>query len=99
MKNKKFRAILLSVFFAVCLRTHFGADGEITPYNLGETLTYEAKFSKSIIKGIAVADLKFSVGSAPNGISDYLIKSEAKSKGTLAKLFRFSFLQEMESTD
>jgi len=96
MKNKNFRAFLLSAFFAIFLTGASAQTDNIKPYNLGETLTYEAKFSK-IIKGVAVADLNFTVGSAANG-KDYLIKSQAKSKGTLAKLFRFSFLQEMEST-
>ena len=41
--------------------------------------------------------MKFSVENAPNG-RDYLIKSEARSKGTLIKLLRFSFLQQAEST-
>jgi hypothetical protein len=95
MKNKNFRIFLLFTFFTVGL-LKISAQTEIKPYNLGENLTYEAKFSK-IIKGIAVADLNFTVGSAANG-KDYLIKSEAKSKGTLAKLFRFSFLQQMDST-
>lgn len=96
MKNKNFRAFLLLAFFAVCFG-RVSAQAEIKPYNLGETLTYEAKFSKSIIRGIAVADLKISVENAPDNLN-YLIKSEAKSKGTLAKIFQFSFLQQMEST-
>lgn len=96
MKNKNFRAFLLSAFFTICLTGVSAQTENIKPYNLGEVLTYEAKFSK-IIKGIAVADLNFTVGSAANG-KDYLIKSSAQSKGTLAKLFRFSFLEEMDST-
>lgn len=66
------------------------------PFAVGETLTYEGKFSK-IIRGIAVADMTFKVMNAPNN-QDYLIKAEAKSKGTLLKLFRFSFLQQIDST-
>lgn len=96
MKNKHFRAFLLLAFFAVCLGKA-SAQAEIKAYNLGEVLTYEGKFSKSIIRGIAVADLSFSVENAPDS-DNYLIKSEAKSKGTLAKIFQFSFLQQMEST-
>ena len=65
------------------------------PFDEGETLTYEGKVSK-IIQGIAVADLTFTVDRAEG--SDFLIKAEAKSKGTLLKLFRFSFLQRFEST-
>lgn len=65
------------------------------PFAVGETLAYEGKVSK-IIQGITVADLTFTVDRAEG--SDYLIKAEAKSKGTLLKLFRFSFLQRVEST-
>jgi hypothetical protein len=66
------------------------------PFSVGETLTYEGKVSK-IIKGIAVADLTFTVVNAPQN-GDLLVKAEARSKGTLLKLFRFSFLQKLEST-
>jgi hypothetical protein len=65
------------------------------PFAEGETLTYEGKVSK-IIQGIAVADLTFTVDRADS--EDFLIKAEARSKGTLLKLFRFSFLQRFEST-
>ncbi len=66
------------------------------PFIDGENLTYEGKISK-IIRGIAVADLSFTLRRAPNG-EDFVVKAEAKSKGTLLKLFRFSFLQEMQSS-
>ena len=69
---------------------------QMKPFTVGEGLTYEGKLSK-IIQGIAVADLSFSLENAPNG-SDYLIKTEAKSKGSLLKLFRYSFLQDYQST-
>lgn len=67
-----------------------------TPFISGETLTYEGKVSK-IIKGIAVADLTFTLERSPAS-SDYLVKAEARSKGTLLKLFRYSFLQKLSST-
>jgi hypothetical protein len=66
------------------------------PFVDGETLTYEGKISK-IIQGIAVADLTLTLAKAPGG-EDYLVKAEAKSKGSLLKLFRFSFQQEMQSS-
>lgn len=65
------------------------------PFDAGETLTYEGKVSR-IIQGITVADLTFTVDRIEG--DDYLIKAEARSKGTLLKLFRFSFLQRFEST-
>ena len=67
-----------------------------TPFVDGETLTYEGKISK-VIRGIAIADLTLTLAKAPDG-EDFLVKAEAKSKGTLLKLFRFSFLQEIKSS-
>jgi hypothetical protein len=67
-----------------------------TPFVDGETLTYEGKLSK-IIQGIAVADLTLTLSKTPDG-EDFLVKAEARSKGTLLKLFRFSFLQELHSS-
>lgn len=65
------------------------------PFKSGETLTYVGKLSK-IIQGIEVADLSFTFTNAPDS-DDYVVKSNARSKGTLTKLFRYSFYQEYES--
>jgi hypothetical protein len=68
-----------------------------TPLTIGESLTYEGKFSKSLLRGIGVADLTFIVSDmTKNG--DYLVKAEARSKGTLLKIFNFKFYQRIEST-
>jgi hypothetical protein len=66
------------------------------PFAVGESLTYEGKLSK-IIQGISVAELTFTVNEAPDS-DHFLIKAEARSKGTLLKLFRYSFLQQIDST-
>jgi hypothetical protein len=66
------------------------------PFASGETLKYEGKFSK-IIRGIAVADMTFTVGRDPE-TGNLLLNAEAQSKGTLLKLLRFSFLQTVDST-
>lgn len=84
---------LLSLMLAFAAAAQPPAD---RPFLNGETLTYEAKISK-IIKGLAVADLSFTL-SQPTGTGDFMITSEARSKGTLTKLFRFSFLQQFQST-
>lgn len=81
---------------AVLAQTKGSAAKKTTPFIDGETLTYEGKISK-IIQGIAVADLVLTLAKAPNG-DDYLVKAEARSKGTLLKLFRFSFVQEMQTS-
>ncbi len=94
MTAKLFQSILfLTLLFAV---NSVAQTAKNKPFAAGETLTYEGKFSK-IIRGIAVADLTFTVGNAAEK-NDLLIKSEAKSKGSLLKLFRFSFFQQIDST-
>jgi hypothetical protein len=93
MKHKIF-ASLMFLILAAGISLHTPAQTK--PFAVGEVLTYEGKVSK-VIQGIAVADLTFTLTNAPNG-SDYLIKTEAKSKGSLLRFFRYSFLQEYEST-
>lgn len=96
MKTKKFTFLFLLIFQIFCVSMFAQTKQKIEPYNAGETLIYEAKFSK-IIKGLAVADLNFSVESAENN-KDFLIKSEAETKGTILKLFTKKFVQNYEST-
>lgn len=88
--------ILILLFSANAFAQTNGKADKKLPFAVGETLTYEGKFSK-IFPGIAVADMTFKVLNAPNN-EDYLVKAEAKSKGTLLKIFRFSFLQQIDST-
>ena len=88
--------VLFLVFLSVSSSYSFAQTVKNKPFTVGETLTYEGKFSK-IIKGISVADLTFSVVAADNK-NNYLINAEAKSKGSLLKLFRYSFLQRVNTT-
>lgn len=96
MNGKLHKSFLL--FFLLFVSASFVAaqTSKTKPFDVGETLTYEGKFSK-IIKGIGVADLSLKVERADDG-KNYLIKSEARSKGSLLKLFRFSFFQQFNST-
>jgi hypothetical protein len=66
------------------------------PFAAGETLVYEGKLNK-ILRGMAVADLTFAVseGEQPG---DLLIRADAKSKGTLLALARYSFLYQFSSS-
>jgi hypothetical protein len=92
---KRFFTIFLALMVSLLLTQLAVAQPSPPPFEDGETLTYEGKVSK-IIQGIAVADLTFTVDRVEG--KDFLIKAEAKSKGTLLRLFRFSFLQRFEST-
>jgi hypothetical protein len=91
----KHKTIVL-LMFLILLAGISLVSAQTKPFTVGEVLTYEGKISK-IIQGIAVADLSFTLTNAPNS-EDYLIKTEAKSKGSLLKLFRYSFSQEYQST-
>ena len=91
----KFLSHSLAVFLAGFILIGTLQAQPSPPFEEGETITYEGKVSK-IIPGIAVADLTFVIDRIEG--EDYLIRAEAKSKGTLLKLFRFSFLQKFEST-
>jgi len=60
---------------------------------IGESLKYEGKLDKLI--DVTIAELTFDATAPADG--EIVIKSKAVSKGTLLKLFRFSFLQDYES--
>jgi hypothetical protein len=66
------------------------------PYVPGETFTYEVKYNKAIFRGLAVADIVFTIERAADG-ENFLVKADAKTKGSLAKLFRQNYQQEIES--
>lgn len=99
MKSLSFRLlafVVLAFVWGTFGQTRVNLSAETPPFEIGETLVYEGKISR-IIRGIAVADLTFTFTDAP-GSRNYLVKAEAKSKGTLLRLFRYSFLQQLEST-
>ena len=92
---------LFSLFLMILLANIFVAaqtsQKPVSPYKIGESLTYEVKYSKSILRGIDVADLSFTVAQEPK-TNHILIKSEAKTKGTLVKLANYKIYQRIEST-
>lgn len=96
MKIKTPRLFLFIILFAISTAN---AQSNITlsPYTNGETLTYDGKVSKAILRGISVASVSFSVAQAPNG-KDHVVTAEAVSKGSLLSLFRFKFLEKIAST-
>jgi hypothetical protein len=98
MTRKIIHALLFKLTILACCGLSFAqSGGKNEVFTVGESLSYEGKMSKAIFRGISVADINFTVARASNG-QDYLIKTEARSKGSLTKLFRFSFLQSFEST-
>ena len=87
-------ALFIAAFSAVF------AQGAVTPPSArmfdGETLKYEGKGSKLKLS-IAIADLTFAAAMSPHS-TDLMIKADAVSKGSLLRFFRYSFLQQYEST-
>lgn len=79
------------------------------PFEKAEELVYEGEFSKALLRGINVAELRFTATRAPAaaasaGAQDkqaapaFRFTMEAISKGIVTKLFRLSFRQRVEST-
>ncbi len=91
-------SFLLLVVFAAGVFAQPGPEKapEKLPYAVGEKLVFEAKFSKIINIG-GVADLTFEVAKDDKS-SNFLFKANGVSKGSLLKLFRFSFTQDYETT-
>jgi hypothetical protein len=75
-------------------------EARATPFVRGEELVYEGEFSKALLRGVDVAELRFSA-ELVNDSRDHspLInyKTEVLSKGALLKLFGVSFRQLLES--
>lgn len=96
--HKIILALTITAAFVCGVSGQNGSNFEpkAVPFADGETLTYEGKVSKNIIRGIAIADLTFTI-TRPGPGGDYVVKADAKSKGTLLKLFRYSFLYENAS--
>ncbi|HEX8734515.1 MAG TPA: DUF3108 domain-containing protein [Pyrinomonadaceae bacterium] len=98
MTRKIIHALLPKLIILLCCASSFAqANGKSEAVSIGEILSYEGKLSKAIFRGISVADITFNVAPAAND-KNYLIKTQARSKGSLTKLFGFRFLQIFEST-
>ncbi|MBX7172565.1 MAG: DUF3108 domain-containing protein [Pyrinomonadaceae bacterium] len=94
--KKKLVILLFLLVFGVSF-AHSQTTSKLNPYIDGEVMNYEGNLNKLVFRGISVANLTFTTSKAENG-KDYLVKAEAISKGTLLKLFRFSFLYRVTST-
>jgi len=67
------------------------------PFAVGEVLTYETKFNRTLVPPLTIGDLKFSVIESPQAAGGiFLIKSEAQSRG-VARLFGKNIVQKLES--
>jgi hypothetical protein len=76
-------------------------EARVTPFARSEELVYEGEFSKALLRGVDVAELRFSAELVNHDGPDHspLIsyRTEVLSKGALLKLFGVSFRQLLES--
>ena len=101
MKWVFFRSLILAIVLAAFTLAVYGQPLDtktVSPGSMfaGEMLKYEGKISKLKLS-LSVAELSFTT-SAGAETNHLLIKTEAVSKGTLLKIFRYSFLQQYDST-
>ncbi len=96
MKRVFSRLFLLTLLLAVS-NVYTQDPVDPNPYKVGENLVYEGKYKPFLGIPFTVADLEFSVSSIAES-DDLAVKIEARSRGTLIKLFGFKFFQRIEST-
>ena len=112
MKYRRSRLIyLVSLIVALTFASVAALDRQTEdviaemPFTPAEELVYEGEFSKSLLRGMDIAELRFSASLKPNDqINDgrtrtsLRLEVEAVSKGLLRKLFGIDFRQRIEST-
>ena len=69
-------------------------------FELGEELLFEAEFSRSLLRNIDVADLKFRATRTPVNETPYALtfSADVSNKGFFARLFNLKFRERVEST-
>lgn len=66
------------------------------PFAVGESLSFEGKINKFAVS-LTVGDMTLEVVEATND-GKFKLKADARSRGTLLKWFKYSFLQEIDTT-
>jgi len=93
-------AVLVAIIFTFSAANFAQASetGEPATRSLfaGETLVYEGKINRLKLS-LSIAELTFTATADPK-TNEMIIRTQAVSKGTLLKLFRYSFLQQYDST-
>lgn len=102
--------LLLPVALVVTAPAHDSAtkprawQAQPLPFEPEEQLVYEGEFTRSLLRGVDVADLRFSASRVPLAQADKTnqtalrFTAEAISKGIVSKLFGLTFRQRIEST-
>jgi len=94
----KSRVLNLFVVILIASAASISAQTEtnVDPYKPGESLSFVGKYKRFGLS-FTVGVFNFTVSKTSDN-KNYFIRSEAKSKGALIKLFNFKFLQRFDST-
>lgn len=94
-------SLALAFGFALPVQMALAQKARPRPFEPREELHFEAEFSRSLLRKIDVADLKFHASSMPTPHSDesyaLTFKAEVTSKGFFARLFNLKFKETVES--
>ena len=99
MSKRIIGIFLLAALFSVSIliaQTEVEIENDESPYKVGEELVYVGKY-RPFLLSFTIADLTFKISKIEDTQS-YFVESKATSRGTLTKLFSFSFLQKIDST-
>jgi hypothetical protein len=102
IRKSKFIAFILVLFLIVLAvpQTKSANDTKpkTLPFSSNEELIFQAEFSKSILRGLNVGEIRFKVTKKQESTSLYNITANAESKGFATKLFGIHFRQFVDST-
>lgn len=113
MKDRRFRFISLALLLSALLFASAPAsdskrkDTGKLPFDPSEELVYEGEFSRALLRGLNVAELRFTANRTPasttqannaNAPAALRFTLDAVTKGLLRKLFGLNFRQHIEST-
>jgi hypothetical protein len=113
MKDRRFRFVAITLLLSSLLIATTPAsdskrkdEGKL-PFDPSEELVYEGEFSRALLRGLNVAELRFTANRTPasttqsgngNAPTSLRFTLDAVTKGLLRKLFRLDFRQHIEST-
>jgi len=100
MKTVSFRFVFLLMLVALGAQLALAQPSapravEDLPFAVGESLTFEGKINKFAVS-VTIGDMTLEVVEATND-GRLQLKADARSRGTMLKLFRYSFLQQIDS--
>lgn len=98
--KRSFAVVFLTVFWAATASLGAAqppATAAVTPlpFTTGEKLTYEGKINKFAVS-VTIGDMIFEVGETTSD-GKLRFKVDAHSRGTMLKLFRYSFIQQIDT--